>query len=171
MGSDAKTVATTSEKEISGSKRKTPDTNTASPVKSGDEKEKHVKSDVNADDEESSEDKNDDEEEDAEEAGDDDEEDESAEEDLAPQTKKRRTGDSGSENSANESEPELNMTEDDLVGVDTSNIIPRSRRRAAVAADALASEEIAASEGVGPASAAPNDDEEEEGESSDEAEF
>ncbi|CAH0521811.1 unnamed protein product [Peronospora belbahrii] len=119
-------------------------------------------------------------EEDEEEEGDDDEdeeggdeEEEGDEEDMAPKKKKRRTRDNdGSEGSGDESEPEIKMTEDDLVGVDTTNIIPRSRRRAAVAAMALASEEIAAATGVAPSVAfGAVDNEKDDGESSDEAEF
>lgn len=164
MGSDEVAVKNPAEKEKADLKRKTPST-----------KEDTSKSKVNQEtiDDNEDEDEDEDAEDYADEAEDNDEGDEDegdSEEDMAPKTKKRRTDDSDSNHSGDESEPELKMTEDDLVGVDTSNIIPRSRRRAAVAAMALASEEIAASEGVAPAATSKGNDEND-GNSSDEAEF
>ncbi|CEG42759.1 uncharacterized protein PHALS_13009 [Plasmopara halstedii] len=131
------------EKDTAGQKRKNSDLNENSTKgnanskreddKDGEDSEDHVGGTEDDDDE-----------------GDDDEDD-SDEEDMAPKSKKRRANESESDNSGNESESELKMTEDDLVGVDTSNIIPRSQRRAAKAAMALSSDEIATEMGHTPA--------------------
>ncbi|KAL4150695.1 hypothetical protein KRP22_011957 [Phytophthora ramorum] len=165
MASDEKAATKPVETEVAGQKRKAPEEKKISSFFSPKKEEsKEKKEDENEEEDEDEED------EDAEEG----EEEDSDEEDMAPKQKKRRTRDSDdSEDSGDESEPEIKMTEDDLVGVDTSNIIPRSRRRAAVAAMALASEEIAAATGVAPKVPAKQEDKEddEDGESSDEAEF
>ncbi|RMX63817.1 hypothetical protein KXD40_007343 [Peronospora effusa] len=172
MGSNEKDVAKPAEQETPGQKRKVPeDAKITSFFKTGDKNEVISKSKDKKEEEEDDEEEDDEDEEDEE----DEEEDDSEEEDMAPKKKKRRTRHSDdSEDSGDESEPELKMTEDDLVGVDTTNIIPRSRRRAAVAAMALASKEIAAATGDVPpvaAAAANGGDDDDDGESSDEAEF
>lgn len=82
------------------------------------------------------------------------------------QSKKRRTDD-GSD--SDESEPEVKLNDDDLVGLDTSNIIPRARRRAAAAAMATSAEELNGGKSSSAPAAAKADDDD--GESSDEAEF
>lgn len=78
------------------------------------------------------------------------------------QSKKRRTKDEDEDGDSSESEPEVKLNEDDFVGLDTSNIIPRAQRRAAAAAMAKPMEDV-------PAKTKAKDDDE--GESSDEAEF
>ncbi|CAH0482754.1 unnamed protein product [Peronospora belbahrii] len=167
MGNEEKTV-TKPVKEHAGEKRKAVDEAKMTSSGKFENKKEEITKSKKGDEEDEEEEGDDDEDE---EGGD--EEEEGDEEDMAPKKKKRRTRDNdGSEGSGDESEPEIKMTEDDLVGVDTTNIIPRSRRRAAVAAMALASEEIAAATGVAPSVAfGAVDNEKDDGESSDEAEF
>lgn len=81
------------------------------------------------------------------------------------QSKKRRTKGSDESGSDSESDPEVKLNEDDFIGLDTSNIIPRARRRAAVAAMAKPME---LPPSAGGASKGGDDDDDE---SSDEAEF
>lgn len=81
------------------------------------------------------------------------------------QSKKRRTKGSD-DDSDSESDPEVKLNEDDFIGVDTSNIIPRARRRAAIAAMAKPMELPPSA-----ADAKGGDGDDDDGESSDEAEF
>lgn len=102
--------------------------------------------------------------EDAEEDGEgsDDEGSEDEDDDDGDQPKKKRR--TTSDDDDDESDPEVKLNEDDFIGIDSTNIIPRTRRRAAVEAMAKPLQEIAAKGTTGAA----NDNEDEE---SDEAEF
>lgn len=84
---------------------------------------------------------------------------------LCLQSKKRRTKgeDDDEDGDSSGSEPEVKLNEDDFVGLDTSNIIPRAQRRAAAAAMTKPMEDAPTK----PKATKDDDD----GESSDEAEF
>jgi hypothetical protein len=81
-------------------------------------------------------------------------------------SKKRRVNEDGD----SESEPEVHLNADDLVGLDTTNIIPRATRRAASAAMSITRQEQRAPQAASKSNAHDDDDEEED-EESDEAEF